>query len=551
MTSIEPKKLTPEILAGNDVYWLVEHSPPVMCASQRTSLLPLIFKLPAELLQMVVEFLEPIWMFQLEEAYSKIREGLSYPGANAVWYRSLPPSLWLKKACFQLGTHGGRRLFRRRIIPKGFNRSARGHVYLPSLHDYDDQGLNNNAGTTANIRSSSNSHESSRALGGPYCHSIDYRREILGHLHDWSRCHVCLSHKEDPDGAPYPKLEMCNKCTDEYTIDETRAREVIGRRAESLLEISPDTPSQSDPSWAPCLFYGGRYYLPMVDQILRGAIGMDYKAAEKRHTALAEYAKYLSAEWSSEEVFRRRVRRRIVQIAERMWDGWDPTPIEHIDPVTQRHVVHPRPLIARLAAFRTRFAPTYMLHKFLFPDFKLCDNPRWLEWEEPGRWLPDPTMHIRTAEDTEHATQHWLIFHAESMIERLAWCESDDYDKEGYGGTVSTWVEQATAYHVRRFERIIDDVSWFQHPATQKILVLNYRLGVPYHPLNGPYELGQCHDRFLAQVATKVKQYACYLDCECLYNNRRHGHGLDVLVLHMWKHHKEEFYLWDAYQPAG
>lgn len=206
-----------------------------MCASQRTSLLPFIFKLPAELLQMVVELLEPIWMFQLEEAYSEIRERLSYPGANAVWYRSLPPSLWLKKASFQLGTHGGRRLyvdatmsrewftlirhrFRRRIIPKGFNRSARGHIYLPSLHDYDTQGLSNNAKTTASIPSSSNSHESSRALGGPYCHSIDYRREILGRLHDWSRCHVCLSHKEDPDGAPYPKLEMCTKCIDEYTI---------------------------------------------------------------------------------------------------------------------------------------------------------------------------------------------------------------------------------------------------------------------------------------------------------------------------------------------
>lgn len=288
----------------------------------------------------------------------------------------------------------------------------------------------------------------------------------------------------------------------------------------------------------------------MVDQILRGAIGMDYKAAEKRHTALAEYAKYLSAAWSPEEVFRRRVRRRIVQIAERMWDGWDPSPIESIDPVTQQHILHPRPLIARLAAFRTRFAPTYMLHKFLFPDFKLCDNPRWLEWEEPGRWLADPTMHIQTAEDAEHVTQHWLLFHAEDMIQRLTWCESDDYEEEGYGGTVSTWVEQATAYHVRRLERIIDDISWFQHPATQKILVLNHGLGVPYHPQDGTYELGQCDDRFLAQVATKVKQYVGYLDCECPYN-RRHVYGVDVLVLHMRKYHKEEFYLWDAYQPAG
>lgn len=162
-------------------------------------------------------------------------------------------------------------------------------------------------------------------------------------------------------------------------MDETRAHQVVGPREKSLLDVWYGNPSQLDPCWSPCVLYGCRYYLPMVDQILRCAIGMDYKTAEKRHLALGEYAKYYRAEHSPIEAFRRDVCRQIIQIAERMWNGRDPSPTEHIDPLTQQRTFQPRPFIARFAVFRTRFAPTYMLHKFLFPDFKLCDHPTWLE----------------------------------------------------------------------------------------------------------------------------------------------------------------------------
>jgi len=55
-------------------------------------------------------------------------------------------------------------------------------------------------------------------LGGPYCGSIDYRREILGNLHNWSLCHICLSAMEDRKSIPYNRLGMCDKRVDQYTV---------------------------------------------------------------------------------------------------------------------------------------------------------------------------------------------------------------------------------------------------------------------------------------------------------------------------------------------
>lgn len=61
--------------------------------------LPMLLQFPPEILKLILSYLEPIWLFQVEEAYAEIKE-LSL-ALNSVWYNSLPAALYLVPEHFQ------------------------------------------------------------------------------------------------------------------------------------------------------------------------------------------------------------------------------------------------------------------------------------------------------------------------------------------------------------------------------------------------------------------------------------------------------------------
>jgi hypothetical protein len=53
----------------------------------------MILQFPQEVLNVVVAYIEPIWLFQLEEAYPSLAEYLSTQSANKIWYELFPAAL--------------------------------------------------------------------------------------------------------------------------------------------------------------------------------------------------------------------------------------------------------------------------------------------------------------------------------------------------------------------------------------------------------------------------------------------------------------------------
>ena len=61
----------------------------------------MLLQFPPEILQCVLGYLEPIWLFQLAAAYPKINALLSYETSNKIWYDALPAALCLEPENFQ------------------------------------------------------------------------------------------------------------------------------------------------------------------------------------------------------------------------------------------------------------------------------------------------------------------------------------------------------------------------------------------------------------------------------------------------------------------
>ena len=65
--------------------------------------IPTLLLLPAEVLKMVLGYLEPIWLFQAEAAYPEIAALSS--SLNSVWYDILPHALFAEPEHFQDEAH--------------------------------------------------------------------------------------------------------------------------------------------------------------------------------------------------------------------------------------------------------------------------------------------------------------------------------------------------------------------------------------------------------------------------------------------------------------
>jgi hypothetical protein len=62
---------------------------------------PVLLQFPAEILKEIVEYLEPIWLFQVAATYPKINELLGFEISNRIWYDAIPTALYLEPENFQ------------------------------------------------------------------------------------------------------------------------------------------------------------------------------------------------------------------------------------------------------------------------------------------------------------------------------------------------------------------------------------------------------------------------------------------------------------------
>jgi hypothetical protein len=87
---------------------------------------PFILQFPSEILCTIFTYIEPIWLFQLEEAHPDLRELLASPCCNKIWYDLLPAALMSEPECFQDEME----------IVKILNEGRNDGVVLPDLSDY-------------------------------------------------------------------------------------------------------------------------------------------------------------------------------------------------------------------------------------------------------------------------------------------------------------------------------------------------------------------------------------------------------------------------------
>ena len=197
-------------------------------------------------------------------------------------------------------------------------------------------------------------------------------------------------------------------------------------------------------------------YLPLLNQLLEEWTLPPLGLIDSSSKATRAYCKKSYAENAPIERCRRYVRLQIVLFAQCLWEGKDLYP--HLNMLegingddAQLNVLNP----AKYHIFRTRFAPTHILGKFLFPRHLLEALPTNLPYEplgDNGQWLEDPTkkLIVRARQQHRKIPAPHLRAAAQQMLDALTDVRSAKYQCKGFGGSVDVWIQAAHAYHEQR-----------------------------------------------------------------------------------------------------
>lgn len=286
----------------------------------------------------------------------------------------------------------------------------------------------------------------------------------------------------------------------------------------------------------------------MVDGILTTVTGGDFEINCFLFQQLKQFRTNLSIEKSPIGRKRRTLRVELVKVAERLWTGTD------------------EESAATYAVYRNRFAPTVMLHKFLFPDCLLYETPTALPFEAEYGWLVDPTMELKGHQAVDKALGNptWIADKAQEMLSKLTKVMEPSgvinrfYEEKGfgYGGFVSNWIEAAEQYHIRRIElalnqgRVVTTDIWGTDTKTatrvhtlRRRIGLQDRVGVLWHGMTHHHR-----DR-LVRLFNKIMRHGCVA---CPENDLlMFPRGLHSMVAHMRTSHPDRFWLSDNWLPRG
>jgi hypothetical protein len=299
-------------------------------------------------------------------------------------------------------------------------------------------------------------------------------------------------------------------------------------------------------------------YRPMIDEILRVNIGVDFETAVNIQRYIDQLLKTWKGALQSEplKVNRRNLRNDIVKRAQRIWRK---TTLEEEDEAILRTggADAKRMVLARrvIVFSRDRWAPASELSKFLFPARLLADTSLWLPYDSEEQWLEDPTFELRTSREVLRAGPHWVKRKAKEMVMNLASCNSD--------GIVTTWLNAAVGWQLQRIQHDLDSTKY----------VRNLAYGGPR--LDKPKDVCTAHNNRLDVIAKKLRidplfpvgtltdwekgmAVACFNKfvthrCSgCPQNNLLIlPCGLKGIVRHFSKYHPRLFWLSDKWNVRG
>lgn len=204
------------------------------------------------------------------------------------------------------------------------------------------------------------------------------------------------------------------------------------------------------------------YFRPEIEELVINRIGFSVSVCELAIKRQQTQVRHLRLQHSTAEGRRRRVRWQLIFAAQQLWEGEDPYPIVHLEPITniittERHPGLPDADTYRV--YRETFAPTNELVQFLFAPAAMSEQPSEVPYHPASGWLADPTKALKTQVQIDTTvTSDWLRVAALAMLDKLTDWDPDPekYDKyfaKGRGGYVDMWREMAIDWHLQRLEK--------------------------------------------------------------------------------------------------
>ena len=304
------------------------------------------------------------------------------------------------------------------------------------------------------------------------------------------------------------------------------------------------------------------YYRPSVSAFLRERTGMtleDFVVEERIRKCATDNAKMQAI---GLEVFRRPVRRRIVEAARALWEGVDPCRVAIINSLGavigyQNRATIPGENVWR--AFRTRFAPTESLERFLFSQSKLVERPSELPYSASCVYLKDSTMGLKKAK-LKSLSAEWITSTALEMLVTLTDYTNHDYQSNGCGGSVTTWINAAKDWHAQRLdtELAAGDVMQMRFITEQMrlndtrmyrgIAKLRVKLGVLEFPLHRKSDAGSQNELKINKFFRKIATRSCVHCPVSSYLFR--PMGMEGLLEHMRINHPRHFWAGEFHSLA-
>ena len=369
----------------------------------------MLLQLPPNLLNQVLSYLDPIWLFQLELTCTCLASHLRGTFANQVWYTIIPSPLLTTPEHFQdekvlvmtlkalVATEGYRSTFKLtssednvkeldgevRSLPAF--RSPDSLVVLPKLgnlsalsHDtelYDTQHLTTSAYYPLLRSPSGMIRKRNLAIGGLYQPELSYRRELLGHLHHKQRCWLCFEQFRDGRRQQQEVFDLlvCRTCSDPLAVPYAVVKRYsifsrlvsIQHMAEGVWETARTKDANKVGFW-----------IHQVDDVLRTKTGIDYRTAVAKEKYVLQL-RYAGKFGSVINQKRQKLRLEIIGIAEKLWSDGAFKGLEAKD--------H-----EKVGMMRETYAPASRLHEFLFDPRLLDADAAYLPSDDKKKWIPDP-----------------------------------------------------------------------------------------------------------------------------------------------------------------
>lgn len=299
-------------------------------------------------------------------------------------------------------------------------------------------------------------------------------------------------------------------------------------------------------------------YRPMVDEILRASIGVDFETATNVQGYILQLLKTWKGGLQSERLKanRRKLRSDIVTRAQEIWQRTilkeDDDLVEKTgDPVARRRVVARKIIVFT----RERWAPASVLPTFLFPVRLLTDTSLWLPYDPDDQWLEDPTLKLETSRDVLRVGAGWVYRKAREMLQDLVIYKPD--------GAVTTWIKAAEEWHIQRIKHDLHSGKYLMNldyggmrlekpedvgtAGNNRLDVIAKKLRIdPLFPVG---TLTEREKRMAVACFNKLISHRC---AGCPKNNLLIlPCGLAEIVQHYGEYHPYEFWLNDKWTIRG